>query len=591
MNTVPNMANKMEGVRSEQFAKTSDNFSNTVEANNLGLRTTENVSDHMSHLCALKKDTPRDVAPAPMNSAGGLSGDLLVGRKCSLAISELFCTLVEGFYQSLTSANQWLHTAIVWLSAKLKRVLSSTLFTAKEEEVANGQLKGSDCEILDHDATFMSLFQRSDGRHLYPQHNDFPRHLPYSSITTYAPYGQTSSCLGSNAGLSCVGADYSPNFWASNFDPQTQKRASKFIEEGPLSPNILANFDHSQQNLRFNYQTHPAVVNLTEGFQEPLLEFSEIQEIPPEIYSGKDWEWLAGTSDFSPFPALPNDPLSLEAINWVPSQMGLDLPSNMDGWDAATPDQTDLSELAQPVVALIIPEIAMPEGYKTLADVPTDLLEVIRDTFFEQVPGGYRKECCLMQFRTDKNFGTVQELSNLFSNYGDIDKVVYNQYLGAYLYCYMNPSGVELSEKYLRPLNMIGISFGLLAYPSEEQIASVFFPPKISSRFTKYASFNPKKRFSVRNDGIPVKPNRIGKCLHITYSGSDKSKTDLSTTVFQVISEVRTVKKTKVDAGPGKKNMWFAEFETIEDAVYVVMKCHNMKVGVGQLRLSFTKNL
>ena len=579
MNTVPKTTNNFEGILSEKCDKTSDDLSNAVRTNNLGLRTTENVSCHMSLMYALEKDPPTDVSPVLMSSAGGLQGGLPPPSKSLLAISESLRTLITEYCQSLTPINRWLQAAMVWFGSKLKRVFSSTLFTDRMPKIANRYTSGSKRQILEkEETTFMNLFQRFGRRDMDPQHNDYLRHLPSSSVSKCAPYGVPSALFGGNAVTGCnVTLDY-PNEWASN--TLTQKRVSECIEGDLLSQHILARLEHSEDNLRFNCQKVRTMVYPTQdGPQQPMMEFSYMRNFPSEFYPGKDWDYLVHTSDILPYPAASNN--SLETFGLMPYQAGLVVGYYGEGWDGALPDLIDIRGVTQPVVPLDIPEVTFPEGYKSLAEVPTDFLEIIRNTFFEQLPGGYRKDCCLLQFRTEKNFATVQELSNLFSNYGDIEKVVYNEYLGAYLYCYINPSGVELSEKYLKVFSTICTSFSLLAYPSEEQIASVFFPPSISAQFTKHATFNPKKRFSVKNDGIPVKPNRIGKCLHVTYSGSDKSRIDLSTKVFQVLGDVRTVKKAKVDA----------EFETTQDAVHVVMKCHNMRVGVGQLRLAFTKNL
>lgn len=240
---------------------------------------------------------------------------------------------------------------------------------------------------------------------------------------------------------------------------------------------------------------------------------------------------------------------------------------------------------------LIVPEIPFPRRYDSIDEVSEEALICIRESFFKQCSHGFDSKYCLLQFGVQRNSMTIQELSNLFSNYGDIEQVIYNQYLGAYLYIYCNPVGAELGEKYLRPLNLIGMTFGLLRSPTELEIASVFYPPKVSARFTKCLMHTPKRRFSANSTGIPTRPNRIGKCLHITFSGTDKQKGSVLDLVNEAVSQVAVMTKTLTDAGVGKKNMWFVEFEAIEDAVEVVMKCHNMKVGSGQLRCSFTKNL
>lgn len=374
-----------------------------------------------------------------------------------------------------------------------------------------------------------------------------------------------------------------------------------------LSESILSQLDHTSANIRINKsQAAPEIFydwTALHGESASASDHMMMPQLPPsdEISSlfldrllmSEDEEEEGNiqtlpASDTAQIPQMWTNPEFASGSGLVNEQIEA---------TTASP-KPDLKEPSGPQVVileegpgLIVPEIPFPRRYTSIDEVSEEALTSIRESFFEQCSHGFDSKYCLLQFGVQRNSRTIQELSNLFSNYGDIEQVIYNQYLGAYLYIYCNPVGAELGEKYLRPLNLIGMAFGLLRSPTELEIACVFYPPKVSARFTKCLMHTPKRRFSANSAGIPTRPNRIGKCLHITYSGTDKHKGSVLDLVNEAVSQVAIMTKILTDAGVGKKNMWFVEFETIEDAVEVVTKCHNMKVGSGQLRCSFTKNL
>lgn len=541
--------------------------------------------------------------PSTIISAGELLVHPKLVRIISCDVDGWLHNLLFSLHHALNSANRWLQNAFVGLKTELE-IVCSGLSQKTSHVVEEDQVTNIGSPIFHQEARNGLIFQTTDSRELVSHHSSPPRQSSVATSSNLYPSRRFTPFLGLSFKRNPYHGTPAANLWTSKLTAHFRNTTvtdpamshSKVEREAFWLADSQGNLNHSDSNIRFNFEAH-------DGLKFPGQQASNLPHLVAEegtegiqqacfsICSVNDWDWMTGAPDILHSTQPVNQIQSLEMENLEPSPAGTFMHSSLDEWTLNAPDQIPSTRMVETMPVMIIPQIPPPAGYNSVDDVPPDILSVIRESFFEQVPGGYRKDCCLLQFRADKQIGTVQELANLFSNYGDIEKVVYNQYLGAYLYCYLHPSGVELSEKYLRPLNLIGMNFGLLPSPAEEQIASVFFPPKISARFTKFASFTPKKRFSVRSEGIPVKPNRIGKCLHITYSGSDKSKADLSTIVFGALSEVHPIKKTKVDAGVGKKNMWFAEFETIQDAIQVLMKCHNMKVSVGQLRLSFTKNL
>ena len=374
-----------------------------------------------------------------------------------------------------------------------------------------------------------------------------------------------------------------------------------------LSESILSQLDHTSANIRINKSMaapevfydwtalHGESASAADHMMGPELS-------PPDEFSSSILDCLHMSEDEQEeqnIQTMPGSDTAQIAQMWTnpESALGSGLVYEQIEAKTASPEIASPEPSGPPVVileegpGLIVPEIPFPRRYTSLAEVSDDALTNIRENFFQQCTLRFDSKYCLLQFGVERNSRTIQELSNLFSNYGDIEQVIYNQYLGVYLYIYCNPVGADLAEIYLRPLNLIGMTFGLLKSPTELELACVFYPPKVSARFTKCLTHTPKRRFSANSAGVPTRPNRIGKCLHITYSGTDKQKSSVLDLVNEAVSQVAFMTKTVVDAGVGKKNMWFVEFETIEHAVEVLMKCHNMKVGSGQLRCSFTKNL
>jgi hypothetical protein len=179
---------------------------------------------------------------------------------------------------------------------------------------------------------------------------------------------------------------------------------------------------------------------------------------------------------------------------------------------------------------------------------------------------------------------SVRELSNLFTNYGNIDRVVYNVNTDSCLFVYSCSMGVQNAVTCLSGINLLGFELILVSDPSDDLLESNFQKELI-------AEFIPRKRFVTSETGLPNIVNPVSKTIHVTFY-SEEVKSSLSDLqLIQIFSQISPPVRLKRESGRRKKNMWFAEFESAELALKVLMLFHNRDVSGGAIRLSFTKNL
>lgn len=194
-----------------------------------------------------------------------------------------------------------------------------------------------------------------------------------------------------------------------------------------------------------------------------------------------------------------------------------------------------------------------------------------------------RGRCLLLQNAQFQKW-SVRELSNLFTNYGNIDKVVYQISSDACLFVYGSPVGVQNAVDCLTAVDLLGVEIRLAPRPSDELLEMCFKGDEI-------AEFIPRKRFITSESGLPNIVNPVSKTLHVTFY-SEESKSSLSDLqLIQIFSQIAPPVRLKRESGRRKKNMWFVEFETSEQALKILMQNHNRDISSGAIRLSFTKNL
>lgn len=194
------------------------------------------------------------------------------------------------------------------------------------------------------------------------------------------------------------------------------------------------------------------------------------------------------------------------------------------------------------------------------------------------------RNCCLLLQKAQFDKWSVRELSNLFTNYGNIERVVYSTNARTCLFVYCSQTGVLNAINCLSGMGSQNLELDLLPNPSDE-LLEISFPKH------EIAEFIPRKRFVSSETGLPNIVNPVSKTLHVTFY-SEETKSSLSDLqLIQVFSQIVPPVRLKRESGRRKKNMWFVEFETSEQALKVLMQFHNREVSGGAIRLSFTKNL
>lgn len=194
------------------------------------------------------------------------------------------------------------------------------------------------------------------------------------------------------------------------------------------------------------------------------------------------------------------------------------------------------------------------------------------------------RDRCLLLREAQLDKWSVRELSNLFTNFGNIERVIYSTQTRTCLFVYHSQNGVLNALNCLSGLNSNYLELDLLPNPSVEKLATSLAKEEV-------AEFIPRKRFISSETGLPHIVNPVSKTLHVTFY-SEVPKPSLSDLqLIQVFSQVVAPVRLKRESGRRKKNMWFVEFENSEQALKVLMQFHNREVSGGAIRLSFTKNL
>lgn len=194
------------------------------------------------------------------------------------------------------------------------------------------------------------------------------------------------------------------------------------------------------------------------------------------------------------------------------------------------------------------------------------------------------RNSCLLLRGAQFDKWSVRELSNLFTNYGNIERVMYSTNTRTCLFVYCSQHGVQNALDCLSGMSSQHLELDLLPNPSDELLNTSF--PK-----HEVAEFIPRKRFISSETGLPNIVNPVSKTLHVTFY-SEETKSSLSDLqLIQVFSQIVPPVRLKRESGRRKKNMWFVEFQNTEQALKVLMQFHNREVSGGAIRLSFTKNL
>lgn len=181
-----------------------------------------------------------------------------------------------------------------------------------------------------------------------------------------------------------------------------------------------------------------------------------------------------------------------------------------------------------------------------------------------------------------RNIGR-KELSNLFTNYGNIENAISLADGQEGYLCYCSRVGVE---------NAIMCLDGLLIDGSEVRLTPIS-QCELQDILSKYEhiSFVPRKRFSSQGSGLPNKVNQVSRTLHVTFHHNSEDRLLSDSEILIAMSQNGQPMRVKRESSKKKRNMWFVEFVDVSTALYVLMNQHNQPFQGGTLRISFTKTL
>lgn len=183
----------------------------------------------------------------------------------------------------------------------------------------------------------------------------------------------------------------------------------------------------------------------------------------------------------------------------------------------------------------------------------------------------------------DWRVASPKDLSNLFTNYGNVDRAIIFPKRGEMCFCYVSQLGVQNA---LGHLHGLPIGNGLLSISAVSKRDVV----QLASQ-NEYSFYLPRKRFSSKGTGLPNWVNPVSRTLHITFHHDCEDLILADQELFVALSQHCKPIRIKRESNKKKKNMWFVEFMSDLDGVTVVMKQHNQPFEGGTLRISFTKTL
>lgn len=175
---------------------------------------------------------------------------------------------------------------------------------------------------------------------------------------------------------------------------------------------------------------------------------------------------------------------------------------------------------------------------------------------------------------------TIQDLCNLFSNYGNIEMGSMDLSKQASKIIFSSIEGAVLAKRYLNKTMLAGKRISL-SYSSEhidiEAMArseQIYIPNMSCRRFKNH---------------IPAQANSVSRTLHLCIFFNHRRRVVKESEILSIITSLATPLRIQRDCNKVHLNMWFVEFGSTLEAINVLMKCHDLPFHDGNLRISFTK--
>ena len=181
----------------------------------------------------------------------------------------------------------------------------------------------------------------------------------------------------------------------------------------------------------------------------------------------------------------------------------------------------------------------------------------------------------------DPNRVEIQDLCNLFSNYGNVEMGVMHKNKDFALIKYTTVRGAELGLEQLNKVSIFGFRMSIFFSKYEQIMEKRYHNNK------EYCVPDPEYR-RFKNE-VPTQVNPISRTLHICIFQPNPKRVISESDVQKLISPFADCSRLQRDQNSSQLNMWFAEFQSRASAVLVLMKLHDSKFENGNIRVSFTR--
>jgi RNA recognition motif. (a.k.a. RRM, RBD, or RNP domain) len=181
----------------------------------------------------------------------------------------------------------------------------------------------------------------------------------------------------------------------------------------------------------------------------------------------------------------------------------------------------------------------------------------------------------------DPNRVEIQDLCNLFSNYGNVEMGVMHKNKDFALIKYTTVRGAELGLEQLNKVSIFGFRMSIFFSKYEQIMEKRYHNNK------EYCVPDPEYR-RFKNE-VPTQVNPISRTLHICIFQPNPKRVISESDVQKLISPFAECSRLQRDQNSSQLNMWFAEFQSRASAVLVLMKLHDSKFENGNIRVSFTR--
>jgi hypothetical protein len=181
----------------------------------------------------------------------------------------------------------------------------------------------------------------------------------------------------------------------------------------------------------------------------------------------------------------------------------------------------------------------------------------------------------------DPNRVEIQDLCNLFSNYGNVEMGVMHKNKDFALIKYTTVRGAELGLEQLNKVSILGFRMSIFFSKYEQIMEKRYHNNK------EYCIPDPEYR-RFKNE-VPTQVNPISRTLHICIFQPNPKRVISESDVQKLISPFAECSRLQRDQNSSQLNMWFAEFQSRASAVLVLMKLHDGKFENGNIRVSFTR--